>query len=278
MSATTTGRLTATPPGRVIATAVHGRAARGVLGVAIAIAIAEAAARTQLVDRDLLPPISAVLGSAAELAVDGEFLRHMAATLIAWAYGMVLTVAIAVPLGLLLGTVPAANTAVRPLLEFLRPIPSVALIPLALLAVGGDMGTKVTVIVYASAWPVLFNTMYGLRDVDPLAKDTLRTFGFGPLAVLRRVALPSAAPFIVTGIRLAASVALILAVSTELIAGGRHGIGVYITAAGSARNSIELMLAATLWAGAIGLAANALLVRIERSAFRWHTARNGGTK
>jgi NitT/TauT family transport system permease protein len=178
--------------------------------------------------------------------------------------------------GLLLGGVPGLGTAVRPALEFLRPIPSVALIPLVSLILGAGLPTEATLIVYAAVWPVLFNTLYGLQDVDPVPRETLRVFGFGRAAVLWLVSLPAAAPFIATGVRLAAAVALILAVGTEILAGFGQGLGVFIAQAQQVPDGTTDVLAGTVWAGGLGLLSNALLVRGERRLFRWHVAARSG--
>ena len=92
------------------------------------------------------------------------------------------------------------------------------------------MRTQVIAVVFAAVWPVLINTIYGVRQVDPVAVATMRSFGFGPLSIAGRVALPSAAPFIATGVRIAASLAFIVAVAVELVSTGidaarrlRHG-------------------------------------------------------
>ena len=137
----------------------------------------------------------------------------------------------ALPCGLVLGNVPGARSArTRALVDFLRPIPAVVLIPLAALLLGPGLRMNVTLIAYAAAWPVLLNTIYGLDDVDPLAKETLRAFGFGRIAVIRRVCLPSAAPFIVTGIRLASSVAIVVSIGVGVVTGriDGNGIGAFI--------------------------------------------------
>src|SRR5688500_3854334 len=192
---------------------------RGAAGVLLVLAASEALGRAGIVHQDFLPPASVILTRAAELAADAGFRADILATLTAWALGLLIAVGIAVPLGLALGTIPLIARAVTTIVEFLRPIPSVALIPLVAMLLGTDLEMKLTVIVYASVWPVLFNTVYGLRDVDPVAKDTLRAFGFGRLAVLWRVAIPATAPFIATGVRMAAAVALILAVTAEMFGG-----------------------------------------------------------
>ncbi|WP_449062412.1 ABC transporter permease [Planomonospora algeriensis] len=250
----------------------------GAVGVAGLFCLVELAGRTGFIDPIVFPLASTIVGRAAALAADGDFLTDVVSTLGAWAAGLLLTVLVAVPAGFVLGTLPRVETAFRPLLEFLRPIPSVALIPLALLLFSDRFDMKIAVIVYAASWPVLINTMYGLKDVDPLAKETLRSFGFGPLAVLWRVSLPSTAPFIATGVRLAASIALILAISAELLAGGSSGIGTFIIEAGSSPDALEFIVAATIWAGVIGIVSNTLFTLVERRLFHWHLARTGGAR
>lgn len=254
---------------------ISARVARGAVGVAGLLIAGELLGVTGLIDPVLLPRMSAVLIGAAGLLVDPEFLGDLQGTLTVWGTGLLLAVLIAVPFGVLLGTVPRIELTVRPLIEFLRPIPSVVLLPLVTLLIPDDHGVKVTVIVYAAAWPLLINTMYGLRDVDPVAKETLRSFGFGRLSVLGRVALPSAAPFVLTGVRLAAAVGLVVALSAELLAGGSDGIGAFMIQAGAGFRT-DLVLAATLWTGVLGLVANSLLLAAQHRAFRWHAVKSGG--
>jgi NitT/TauT family transport system permease protein len=158
--------------------------------------------------------------------------------------------------------------------EFLRPIPAVALIPLVALILGPGLRMNVTLIVYAAIWPVLFNTIYGVGDVDPVAKETLRAFGFGRLDVVRRVSLPAAAPFILTGIQVASSIAIILNIGTGVVTGriDGNGIGAFIADANASGGNTALVLAAALWAGVLGLALNGLLVWSGRRMLPWHRA------
>lgn len=253
-----------------------GRWLRGLAGLAVLAMASEALGRAGIVDQSFLPPASTVLARAVDMAGDPDFITNLLSTIKAWAIGLAIAVAGGVPLGLLLGGVPALNTAVRPILEFLRPIPSVALIPLVSLILGTGLQTEATLIVYAAAWPVLFNTIYGLQDVDPVAKDTLRTFGFGRLQVMWRVSLPAAAPFIATGVRLAAAIALILAVGTEILSGFGQGLGIVIAQAQQSIDGTKDVLAGTVWAGGLGLIINFVLVQTERRLFRWHVAQTGG--
>ncbi|WP_327659457.1 MULTISPECIES: ABC transporter permease [unclassified Streptomyces] len=241
----------------------------GILGVLLAFGVCEAVSRAGIVRREYLPPASDILARSVELAGDSVFLDGIGATLRAWVLGLALACAIAVPAGLLLGSVPVVDAAVRAIVEFLRPLPSVALIPLVSLLLGSGTETEVALVTYASVWPILFNTMYGLGESEPLAKDTLRAFGFGRGAVLLRVELVGAAPFIAAGIRISAAVALVVAVATELLSGFGEGLGIFIAQAQQATDGNRDVLAGVVWAGVLGLLINGVLVWGERRLFPW---------
>jgi NitT/TauT family transport system permease protein len=234
--------------------------------------VAELISRSGIVSEVFLPPTSVVLLRVAELLINAEFLSAILATLQAWVIGLAICIAIAVALGVLLGSSGAAYSASRAVIEFLRPIPSVALIPLAILVLGNDVEMKIALIVFSTLWPVLFNTIYGMHDVDPIAKLTAMSFGRSRLSTLLFVSLPSAAPFIFTGIRIAASVALIVAVSAELLAGASDGLGRWMLDASATGNRPDLVYAATIIAGLLGLGINGVLVFIERRMLSWQPA------
>ncbi|NLU74325.1 ABC transporter permease [Streptomyces sp. HNM0575] len=246
--------------------------------MAAVVLVFEVLGRAGIVNRAYLPPASSVLVRSAALAGDPVFLQGLLATLVAWGAGLGIACAVAVPLGLLLGSVPLVDTAVRAVVEFLRPIPSVALIPLVSLLLGTGTEMKVVLIAYACVWPVLFNTVYGLGETDPVAEETLRAYGFGRLQVLLRVGLPSTAPFVAAGIRIAAAVAFILAVATEIIAGFGDGLGIFIAQAATATDGVRDVLAGVVWAGALGLAVNQALVAAERRLFPWAPEHRGRTR
>ena len=248
---------------------------RGLAGIAIFFAVAAVAGL--LIPASVLPPIWTVLARAVGLAGSGRFLADFAATLEAWAIGLALTVVVAVPLGIVLGSLPGVRYATRAIVEFLRPVPSVALILLVSLVIGPGLRMTVTLIIYGGLWPVLYNTIAGLDDTDPVAVATLRSFGFGRLSVIRHVSLPGAAPFIFTGIRIASAVALILSIGAGYITGRVNGpgIGAYIADANSGPGNTPVVLAATFWAGVLGLVLNALLVAVERRTLPWHRASLG---
>jgi NitT/TauT family transport system permease protein len=263
------------PPARTVGRARRalpgGAALRGLIGVVVLFGLFEALTRAELVNPRYLPPASTILARTVGLLADAAFLRDVGATLLAWAVGLGAAVAVAVPLGVLLGASARAYQATHALVEFLRPIPSVALIPLAILLFGQGAQMKVALVVYGSSWPVLFNTIYGMHSVDPLARDTARSFGLDRLSILLRVAVPSASPFIWTGVRVASAIALILVFSAEALAGGQEGIGVFMISAQQSGRQ-DLVYAATIVTGILGFLINWALVRVERRMFGWQPA------
>jgi NitT/TauT family transport system permease protein len=246
------------------------RLARSLIGVAVLVVILEVITRAELVNAAYLPPASTVLVTTVAVLFDPDFQAAVIGTLQAWVIGMLLAIVIAVPLGLVLGSSRRSWLASTAAIEFLRPIPSVALIPLAIIMLGTGPSMKTWLIVYAASWPILFNTIYGVHEVDPIARDTARAFGYRRAEVLWQVSLRSAAPFIYTGIRIAAAIALIVAVSTELIAGGANGIGTWMYLRSEGGGPREYVYAGTIFAGLLGLLINSALVLGERRLFFWH--------
>ncbi|HWL02931.1 MAG TPA: ABC transporter permease [Microbacteriaceae bacterium] len=253
---------------------------RGVAGVAGLAIILEIVSRSGIVDQKYLPPFSSVIVRAFTLWGDETFRADVGATLLTYLLGLLISIVIAVPLGALFGLFNPVYRAARALIELMRPIPPVALIPLVLLMLGNGLEMKLVIVVFAAVWPIMFNTLYGVHDVDPLAKDMARSFGIRGFGVIRRIVVPSAAPFIITGIRISSSIALIVVITVELIAGGAQGIGAFISREkGSYVDVGETylsVLAATIMAGIIGLAINLLIGWVERRYFGWEsTARDG---
>ena len=173
-----------------------------------------------------------------------------------------------VPLGVLIGASETAFRSVRLLIEFLRPIPPVALIPLAVLLLGIDMATKVFLISLSAFWPILIQTIYGVQDVDPVARDCVRSFGLGRFARVRYLVIPSAAPYVMTGLRISASIALIVCVATELVIGA-PGLGASINAAQTSE-AHSLEYAYIIAAGSLGWMLNSVFRRLERRTLYWH--------
>ncbi|MER7543184.1 ABC transporter permease [Spirillospora sp. NPDC127506] len=242
----------------------------GPLGVAAFLVLLEVVPRSGAVSPDDLPPFSAIARALADEAGDGAFWGALLDTLRGWGYGLAIAIAAGLSLGLLIGSVPFLREATASTIEFLRPIPSVALVPLAVLLYGTRLGSTLMLVVYAATWPVLLQAVHGVQDVDPVARETAATFRFSRWARLRHVVWPTALPYLLTGVRLAASVALILAVAGELIIGA-PGLGSEIALA-QASNAVADMYALILVTGALGVGVNLLTRALERRVLAWHTS------
>lgn len=236
-----------------------------VLGV---LALFELLPRVGLLPSDHFPPISETLGTLFGQLGESGFWEAVGSTLEGWALGLGIAAGLAIPVGIVVGSSRLLYRATRGLIEFLRPIPSVALIPLAILIYGTGLESKVFLAAFASFWQVLVATLYGVQDVDPVATDTARSFGFSRPRRLLRVTLPSAVPYIATGIRIASAVSLILTVTAELVIGAA-GLGRSINLARSGGNE-ELMYALILATGVLGLLLNTVFQRVERRVLHWH--------
>lgn len=271
MSASTTAPPVA-PASRRFWTARRMTVLRGAIGLLALFVVAELISRAGIINSFYFPPTSTVLVRVAELLVTPSFLLEILSTLSAWALGLSICIIVAVALGVILGSSRAVYSASRAIIEFLRPIPSVALIPVAMLLFGKDIEMKVALVIFSAAWPILFNTIYGMHDVDPITKLTARSFGRGRIATLFSVSLPSAAPFIFTGIRISASVALIVTVGAEFFGGSTSGLGYWLLQVNSTGNRSDLVFAGTIIAGILGIAVNGVLVLVERRFLSWQPA------
>lgn len=214
-----------------------------------------------------LPPVSRILGSLGELILSGRILSHLMITLSRFLQGYLLAALIAVILGTVLGYFRSAHSLFEAVIEFLRPMPSVAIIPVAVLMLGISDAMIVAVTVYASLWPVLINTIDGVRYLERTLIDTGRTFGLNRRQILWLVVLPAATPYIVTGLRISLSIALILVTTAEMIAGSR-GLGFFILDQERSMNSSN-MYAGVILVSALGYLLNRLFVLGEGWAMNW---------
>jgi ABC-type nitrate/sulfonate/bicarbonate transport system permease component len=199
---------------------------------------------------------------------DGSLWEPVLQTLQGWALGLGTALLIALPLGILIGSVFLLFMSTRTIVEFLRPVPSVALIPLAVLVFGAGLESKWFLAAFAATWPILLQTLYGVRDVDPVALETARSFGIGTPERLWRVVLPSASPYIFTGVRISSAVALILSVTAELVLWAA-GLGQQINIARQS-GAVADMYALIIVTGLIGWGLNILLSVAERRLLHWH--------
>ncbi|WP_405884167.1 ABC transporter permease subunit [Streptomyces sp. NBC_01384] len=248
-------------------------AALGAAGLAAFLALGEAVPRLGLVKEAYFPPTSRIADALGQEVGDHAFWTALGDTLSGWALGLAIAVGAGVVVGLVVSIVPYLRAATASAIEFLRPIPSVALIPLAVLLYGTELRSVLLLVVYASFWQVLVQVLYGVQDVDPVAEETARSYGLGPWARVRHVLWPTALPYVMTGVRLAAAVALILAVTAELVIGA-PGLGARIAVAQSSQ-AVPDMYALVVVTGLLGLLINVGARTVERRALAWHQSVRG---
>jgi ABC-type nitrate/sulfonate/bicarbonate transport system permease component len=237
----------------------------GVVGVLV---LLEIVVRAGLIPSRYFPPMTETFSALLEQVGQATFWTAVFDTLQGWFLGLAIAAVIAIPLGMLIGSNQIVYRGLRPIIEFLRPIPSVALIPLAILVFGTGLQSKVFLAAFAATWPLLIQAIYGVRDLDPVQRETARSFRISRRDRLLRVSLPGAIPYIATGLRISSATALILAVTAELVIGA-PGLGRAINTA-RAGGVPDLMYALTIATGLLGWGLNSLMVRIERRALHWH--------
>jgi len=246
--------------------------ASGVFALAL---LWEAAPRLGLMNAKFFPPLSIVLAQLGVIGATAEFWVFVASTVRTWLLGLAIATGAGVAVGLFIGLTPGARKYTHSTIEFLRPIPSVALIPGVILLFGSRYQSGVVLITYAAFWQVLLQMLYGLNDIDSVARDTARSFGFSRTGYVRHVAWPTLLPFLFTGVRLAAAMALVLAVTAEMVIGSQ-GVGRGIMVA-QASNATAEAYAYVLVAGLMGAAINIAARLLERHLLRWHpSVRNAG--
>ncbi|MDT0266708.1 ABC transporter permease subunit [Streptomyces sp. DSM 44915] len=242
--------------------------ALGALGVAGAALLYEVAVRALFEPRHV-PPLSACLPAAVELLGTGAFWSATGATLGAAGLGTALALLAGIALGFGIGSVPWLLRLTSSTLDFLRPVPPIVLIPVLVFLL--DVGQITVLLVAVSGfWIVLFQVLYGLRDVDPVAVDTARCLRLGPLARARHVTWPTVLPYLATALRLVVSVALALAVTGGLVMGAA-GLGELIWRSQEA-GEVTRMYGLVLLTGCLGVALDLLARAAERRLLHWHLA------
>jgi ABC-type nitrate/sulfonate/bicarbonate transport system permease component len=213
------------------------------------------------------PPFTSVTSATAAGFASGELPRTVLSTLgrmvAGFAFGSVAGVAV----GLLLGTLPVLSRALTPTLEGLRPLPIPAIVPPLILFLGLDDRLKITVVAVAVFFPVMVNTLGGVRNIEPILLATARTLRVSRIRTLVAVVLPASLPSVMAGLRTALSLALVTTIVAEMIAGS-GGLGYYIIETQYAMRP-DQMYAGVLCLAVIGYVLNALFVGIERRLIAW---------
>ena len=231
----------------------------------------EFATRAGWVNAVLVPPPSAVAQRVFSVVRAGSVFEPLGRTLYLLAVAYAIGCLLAIGTGVLMGRVRRVHGLLEPLVEVLRPLPKPALLPPLMLFLGLGDTMKITAVALGVFFPVLINTIQGVRGVDPVMVDVARTFQHSRSAVLWKVVLPAAMPLVLAGMRIALGIALVLVVIAEMMA-GTGGIGYLIIDLQRSFRIVD-MYAWVVILALLGYALNEVFLRIERRAIHWSGAR-----
>ncbi|MFV0374733.1 ABC transporter permease [Microbacterium sp.] len=218
-----------------------------------------------------VPSVMDVLQSTVGLLVSPTFWVALGQTIGSAVVGWALAAVAGIVLGLLIGSTPLLERMTSIPVEFGRAFPIIALLPVVVLILGANSRMEIFMVALSCLWPILVQTIYGARRQDLAVVDTVRVFRIPALLRFRRVLLPAAMPFITTGLRLASSIAILVAVGIEVLS-QTPGIGRQITLAQEAQRW-DLAFAYLLFAGLVGWAIAAGLQAVEARTMRWSRRR-----
>lgn len=247
----------------------------GLAGILILLAAWEIVSRTGIVDPRYFPPATAALAQLGVNFTLTGFWSAVGVTVGTWALGMLIAFVLAAPLGVIIGLSPFLTRLTRSTVEFLRPIPSVGLIPLAVLVFAVPLHQSLLIVVYGAFWQIFVQVLYGVADVDSVAMATARSYGFTWIQRVRDVVFPTMLPYLVTGVRLASAVALILTITAELVVGGDPaGLGREVALSRDA-GLYESTYALVIATGLLGMVINLGVRFAERRLLSWHQSVRG---
>jgi len=244
----------------------------GVLGCLIFLAVWEVGPRLiPGINLNMFPPPSRVAGVFAEMTWGtGEIWPHIAASLQRALWGFLLGSSLGVIAGVLTGHFATLRHLSDPVLHGLRAIPSIAIVPLAIVWFGlGDL-SKVMLIAWGAFFPVWINTFFGVRDVSPAYLRSAASLGTRPIAIALQVALPAALPFVFAGLRQATSVSFVVLVAAELV-GSEKGLG-YLISFAHLVFRVDIMFVGLIYLGAVGFVADQLFAWLLHRMFPWYGA------
>jgi NitT/TauT family transport system permease protein len=230
----------------------------------------EIAPRAHWVEPAFLPPLSEVLHTGWRLIANGQLAQHVGASLSRSLVGFFLAIGYAVPLGLLIGSNRRLAATVNPFLEMLRNTAALALLPVFILLLGIGEASKIAIVLYSCSFPILLNTVSGVRSTDPLLLKSARTMGLSQFQLFRKVILPSAVPTIFVGIRLAGAYSLVVLVAAEMV-GAKAGLG-YLIIYSQYNFQIPEMYVGIIAIMLLGVSFNQILSLIEHRLTRWNSA------
>ncbi|MFD2330573.1 ABC transporter permease [Cohnella sp. GCM10020058] len=243
------------------------RAFRNSIAILLFLAAWEIAPRTGIVNVTFFPPFSAVMSAWWELLRSGDLQDHLTASLTRSISGFLLANLIAIPLGLAIGWWKTAADYLNPFLELMRNTAALAILPVFILLLGLGETSKIAIVLYASLFPLLLNTISGVKNVDPLLVKSARSMGLPSVSLFRKVIIPAALPTIFVGIRQAGASSILVLVAAEMV-GATSGLG-YLIQYAQFSFLIPQMYAGIITISVVGLIVNYLLLALERRLTGW---------
>lgn len=228
----------------------------------------ELLSRAQLVSPLYFPPVSRIVVTFCELTLSGVLPREVLNSFGRMAGGYILAVITMVPLGIVMGIHRFWFNLFEPLVELLRPIPPPVIVPVAMLFLGIGNAMKIFVVFFACSFPILINTIDGVRTVQPVLIDTARSFGLSRYLLTRKVILPAATPQIMSGLRTSLPISLIVTILAEML-GSVNGIGYYILRM-QRTFDIPEMYAGIVMLGIVGYCLNRAFLAVDHNILAWH--------
>jgi ABC-type nitrate/sulfonate/bicarbonate transport system permease component len=224
--------------------------------------------QAQWINPLVVPPLSKILRVFSELSWSGQIPLQVVVSLKRAAIGYLFAAAVFIPLGILMGLSQRVYRMLEVVIEMLRPVPPPVVIPVAMLFFGLEDEMKIFVIFFSCAWPILLNTIDGVRNLDWVLLNTAKTFGLPRRRIIRQVILPACSPQIMTGLRVSLPIMLILVVISEMV-GSTDGIGYFILDS-QRRFRVPQMYAGMLALAILGYALNQLFNLLGRLLLPWH--------
>ena len=243
----------------------------GMGAIIVFLLIWEILPRTGLVDASFLPPFSSIAATFVTMMYDGDLEHQFLVSFWRVIAGFGLAMLVAIPLGLLMGWFRLFERFTDPLVQTLRNVPSLALLPIFILFLGVGETSKVAIIFWGSIWAALINTIHGVKSVEPILIKSARSLGASQTMIFKKVVLPSALPSIFTGMRLSATHAILILIAAEMV-GASAGLGYLILSAQDSFN-INAMYVGIIALALFGITANYILLYLEGRATRWKEQR-----
>jgi NitT/TauT family transport system permease protein len=241
------------------------------LVIVLVLAVWEWQVRTGGMSALFFPAPSTIIQTLVRLLVEGELLAHLGATLARLFLGFLLGGIPALILGLFMGWSRGLRAVVDPLVAAAHPVPKIAILPLVMIIFGVGESSKVVVVAIAVFFPILINTMAGVRQIPPIYFEVAQNYGAGLFKAFARVVVPGSLPLVLTGARLALNVALLITIAVELVA-AQKGLGEMIWFAWETLRTEELYASLVVIAG-LGIAFNLLLQRLMARLVPWQVER-----